>query len=513
MFILEARNIVKTFGLRTILEFDSLHIYEGDRIGVVGANGAGKSTLLGILSGEIAPDFGAVERHRETVFLHQFDETDPTRSGGENRKDQIRSRVDADNLILFADEPTANLDAQGIAWVRRKLESAATLMLVSHDRALLDQLCTRIVEVRDGGLNFYTGNYSDYLRKTRELREEQELRHREFKKKEAQLKAAVAKKEAEITRQKQNHKKQKRNNNSEARLGGHKRNALYKGLERQAGTIQTRIDKLEQVDRPKDLPTLRMDFSLTDPPGNKRAVQGSGLDFSYGERPIFKRASFEVLRGERLAVSGPNGSGKSTLLRLIYDGHLGISKAPKLKLGFLYQDFRQLKPEDTVLENVLSTSVQSMDAVYSALAGLLFVKGDVHKKAEVLSGGEKIRLSLAKLILSDVNAMLLDEPTNYLDIPSLEALKSTLLQYPGTILLVSHDSRFVEEVATRELVIEDCRLVPRKTKESAAAPPDRMLLELRRTRLVQDISSAPADKKPELEREYHKVLKQLSSLG
>lgn len=510
-FILQATKILKQYGVRTILEFEGIQIYEGDRIGIVGANGAGKSTLMGILCGEIAPDNGSVDRRCEVGFIRQLPQREGTLSGGENAKRQIRRETFRDDAIIFADEPTANLDEDGVRWVRAKLLAARTVVLISHDRELLGEVCNRIVEVRDGALHFFTGSYADYERKLEEDKARQQMEYERYKHKKAQLESAVQVQEQHVARQRQKKRREMASNSSEARLGGHKRKASMKKQERIGKVLEARLDRLEKVDRVKEPPRIAIDFSLTEPPGNKNVITCEGLSFAYGEHEIFSGATFTAQNGARLALTGKNGAGKSTLLQLIREGHEAIRCAPKLRPGFLYQDFANIDMQKTVLENTLEGAVQDHTTVRNVLAGLLLRGDDVHKRAEVLSGGERMRLSLAMLITGAYNALLLDEPTNYLDVRSLEAVERVLRDYPGTLLLVSHDRRFVEAVTKEELRIENGKISP----VQKAPPPDpaqKTLLELRRVRLLGEISSAPLEKKLELEAEYARVVEQLRAM-
>ena len=509
MFILQAKNVVKQYGARTILDFPSFQVYEGDKIGVVGGNGAGKSTLLGVLSGEILPDSGEVDLKFQPVFLKQFGSENSTLSGGERQKKRILEQVDDENIILFADEPTANLDTLGVKWVQRKLQASSTVILVSHDRNLLDAVCTRIVEIKDGRLTEYSGNHSDYAKAVELSRHTREEAYYEYKTKQKQLERAYQLKTQRVARMKRS---AKADTSSESRNAKDFLASRAKQSERQAKVMKGRLERLEEVKRPKEPPTLHIDFSLTEPPGNRYVVWTSSLSFSYGDKTIFKDACFSIPRGEKVAICGPNGSGKTTLLHLVHKGDTSLQKAPKLCTGLLNQDFSNINPEKTVLDNALVHNVQSLDVARSTLAGLLFRRDDVFKKAEVLSGGEKMRLSLAMLVLSGINALLLDEPTNYLDIPSLESVGETIRQYPGTVLMVSHDSRFVEETATMKLMIDNCKIVEAYKASKPAPPPDRMLLEMRRIRLVQEIGSAEPHRKDVLEQEYHQILEQLRKM-
>lgn len=511
--ILGAHNIKKAYSGIPVLEFDHLAIYEGDRIGVVGDNGAGKTTLLSILMGEISPDQGHVTRHLQTAYLRQFEDYDETLSGGENRKRDIAREMGGDGQIIIADEPTANLDQQGVAWVERRLNSAAAIVLVSHDRALLDRLCTEIIEVADGKLTHFTGNYSDY-EQAKKLEREQALDARSQRdRKERQLKQAIRHKEQTVVRSGQNYKRERLNNSSEAILGKMRLQGKMAQVHQERKALETRLDKLEDAPFIEKTYTMELDFSRTDPPGNPRVITCNNLSFRYGSNQVLDNVSFIIERGERVAITGENGAGKTTLLNQIIQRNPAVHVVPKLKIGYLQQNFEQLDEEETVLENVMSTTVQTEEVVRNTLASLLFFGNDVFKQAKVLSGGEKIKLALAKLVLSDINALFLDEPTNFLDLSSLEALENTLLSYPGTIVFVSHDKRFRETVATRELELSDGKLVDQSTAVKNPVDTDRMLLDMRRTELSSRLSMASGAEKDKLEQEYQQVIGKLQRLN
>ena len=511
--ILQANNIKKQYGTRTVLNIEGIQIYEGDKIGIVGLNGAGKTTLLNILCGEDEPDSGNISAKSNVAYIRQFEEQSATLSGGENVKQRIQRETAAENTIVFADEPTANLDSDGIKWVKSKLMSAKTVLLISHDRQLLDDICTRIIEIKDGAASFFTGNYTDYLEQIELEQDKLKQKHDEYNRKKAQLLDAIRVREQKIARQKKQKKAELKKNSSEARLGGHKRAASIKKQEHDAKIIKNRMERLEDAEVALKPPKFRMNFSLTNPPKNKNIIICENLSFYYGEKQVLRGASFVVPLGKKIAVTGKNGSGKTTLLKLIYNGHPGITKVPKLRLGYFRQGLENLDSNKTVLENVMQSSVQDSTSVHSILSGLLFREDGFGKKAAVLSGGEKIRLSLAMLIASGCNALMLDEPTNYLDIRSVEAVQSMIKNYPGTVILVSHDSRFVKETTQMEFIVENGKVTAIENQKSAPkTTADKMLLEIRRTRLVAEISSAAPEKKTLLEEEYNRIIKKLAEI-
>lgn len=223
---------------------------------------------------------------------------------------------------------------------------------------------------------------------------------------------------------------------------------------------------MEEKEKPRQQASIHLNFSLTDPPENRRILEAKGLTFSYGSVPIFEDAAFSLANHKKIALVGPNGCGKTTLFRLLERAYAGqgsegagqIRIVPKAKFGFLAQDFSALNPAETVLENALADSVQQPSAVKSALAGLLFPPGTWGKRVAVLSGGERMRLAFAKLLVSAANVLLLDEPTNYLDLPSIRALEKQIQEYEGTVFFISHDQAFIRSTADEILWIEDQKI-------------------------------------------------------
>ena len=531
--LLSANRIVQSFGERKILEFETLNVYEGDHIGIVGGNGVGKTTLLNILSGELVPDEGTVTRAVPVNYFKQFrervEQADPQKcrelglsgkrsrehlSGGEMTRLGLAA-MDQDALLTFADEPTANLDADGVELCCQMLEQCPTLLLISHDRAVLNRLCTRIIEVRDGHLSFYTGNFTAYHEQREQAFQRQEFEYQQYCCEKSRLeKAARQRSQASQSVR----KAPSRMGNSEARL--HKREAGEKmeKLDNARKRILSRLEQLEVKEKPRETAQVRIDFSLTDPPANREIVTGSHITFVYGKSLIFEEASFSLPKGSKTALVGPNGAGKTTLMELICSGAPGIRLVPRAKIGYFKQSLDTLDLSKTVLENVMETSVQSENTMRGILARLLIRREDVFKKAGVLSGGERVKLAFAKLFGSPANLLLLDEPTNFLDMPAIEALQKMVEDYEGTVLFVSHDRTFLDGCATRILRIEDRKLISfdgnltdwekKQTESKSEKKMDQVLLELRLAEVISRLSAPNCPNKEELEREFERLIAQ-----
>lgn len=536
--LIEAINIEKYFGDQKIFSFDNLKIYAGDKIGIIGANGSGKTTLLNILSGDILPDKGNVNRYCQVSFIKQFGEiekgsdqkqlkefkvskqqTITTLSGGEKARIKIASALKS-NALIFADEPTSNLDFNGIELLLQKLNTYESFLLVSHDRNLIDRLCNKVIEIKDNKLIIYKGNYSFYLEESAKRLKNQQQQYENYIEEKIRLEKSLL--EAK-QRSKSVRKAPSRMGNSEARLHKGKTAEKRKKLDTGANQIKNHLEKLEVKEKPMELPKIKMDFSLTNPPSNKILISSYDLSFSYENKEIFKNASFEIKNSNKTAIYGENGSGKTTLLNLINEYNKNINIVPKAKLGYFYQGFENIELNKSVLENALENSVQDKETVRLILARLLFRGDTVFKPASVLSGGERIKLSLAKLLVSDANILLLDEPTNYLDMPSTQVLQALINDYEGTVLFVSHDKDFVNNVADNLLIIQDKKIISfegnsstyensQKEKDNKDNDIEKISLQMKITEIISKLSSVKDSEKAALESEYNDLIKKLKTL-
>ncbi len=538
MLILDARNIRKNFGDRLILSFDSLKIYKGDKIGVVGQNGAGKTTLFNILAGELLPDEGVLKRYCDIAYIKQFsDETftpdakllkefdvrdkykNDQISGGEHTRLKIADALSRSSIILLADEPTANLDQEGLEKLEQKLMQMETLLVISHNRDLLNKLCNKIIEIADGNVLLYEGNFSFYQEQKRIETEHRWFEYEQYIDERAKLENAISNRQSKSKAMK---KAPGRMGNSEARLHKGKTGEKKKKLDDAAKRITTRLEKLEVKQKPREIPSIKLDFTLTHPPQNKTVISCEDLNFSYGRNRIFNHASFKVVNGKKTAIIGPNGAGKTTLLNLINNNTKSINIVPKAVLGYFYQGFENLDGGRTILENVMQESVQTETTARTVLARLNIFGDNVHKNVHVLSGGEKIKISFAKLFVSKANVLLLDEPTNYLDMQSIEALEKTLQEYEGTVLFVSHDKAFVNAVANRLFIIQNQQISAfegnlKDFEESTKALNDgcpemqKSLLKMRLTEIVSKMSLTNCNREA-LEVQYQSIFKLLREI-
>ncbi|MDI9483714.1 MAG: ABC-F type ribosomal protection protein [Bacillota bacterium] len=537
MLLIEAQNIKKYYHDRKIIEFDDFKVYSGDKIGIVGQNGSGKTTFLNILSGEVETDEGYVRRFCDITYIRQFsdeeieaDQKEISRmnlsqiadqavcSGGELTRIKIANAFSKNNLLVFADEPTSNLDFRGVEILKERLSQVDSMLLISHNRDLLDSLCNKTLEIRDGKIKIYNGNYSFYKEQRGIEQKNEMVEYEKYVSEKTKLTNAIENRQRRSGKMR---KAPKRMGNSEARLHTRQANEKQEKIHNAVNSLRTRLEKLEVKESPKELPMIQLDFSLTNPPANRIVISAENFSFSYGKKKIFQNTGFRIFNGSKTALLGENGVGKTTLLNLIAgSGNGSIKIVPKARIGYFYQGFENLQQNMTVLDNVMAESVQSQTVARTILARLLITGDDVYKKVEVLSGGEKIKVSFAKLFVSSANVFLLDEPTNYLDMSSIEALENMLSCYEGTVLFVSHDRAFVNRVADRLLLIENQSIsefdgnldklekYKKQQIQKDINDPEQIALQMRMTEIIAKLSRQDANK-DELEAEYGRLLKKL----
>lgn len=475
--LLQARGLQKHFGDRGVLDIEEIELYQGDRIGLVGENGAGKSTLLGILAGEIAPDSGTVSRFCPMGYIRQLGGEDRDApmdkalqslfsaqeareglSGGERARRRIAAALSQNPLLLLADEPTNDLDIQGVAALEKQLSRfEGALVLVSHDRALLDKLCNVIYELEDGRITVYPGNYSDYRAQKEQKLQRARFEYRQYRAEQARLSAAIQGKREHAS---QVVKLPSRMGISEARL--HRRSATEteEKLHKTRKALETRLEHLEEKPRPREEIALTMRPGSFTPIVSKTALTMRDMNLRAGSKILLQGASMTLPTGSKTALMGPNGCGKTTLIgRILKGSDPRIRLSPGVKLGWFGQDHAAtLDMDKSALDNVAGANVFGQDAPRRVLARLNLKEQQILKPARLLSGGERAKTCLARLLVGDYNLLILDEPTNHLDVFAMEALGKLLMDYAGTLLLVSHDRAFVEKLCGRLVIFEHQRL-------------------------------------------------------
>lgn len=521
--LIEAKGIEKAIGEKELFAISEWHIYEGDRIGIVGRNGSGKTTLLRVLAGKEDPDVGIVQLNGMAGFIEQLAENGPhnTLSGGEQTKEQINKALSIRSGILFADEPTSHLDTDARHYLEKQLKQfSGAVLVVSHDRAFLNRVCNRIIELEEGKVHFYSGNYDDYLQQKNLEKNFAQQEYENYAREKKRLKKAM-----ETTHRKSQGIKSapKRMGPSEARLHKMGNQSNQKTLDRAVKNYEKRIEHLEVKEKPVELSTVTIQLDKGSEIHNPVLVTGNRIFKQFGHQVLLKDIDFQLLNHSRTALIGANGSGKTTLLKMILNQENGIHLAKNVRFGYFSQSLDLLDETKTILENVMQKSTKEESFVRMLLARLLFKGEEVFKPVSVLSGGEKNKVSLALLLVSDANVLILDEPTNYLDIASIEAIETALAGYEGTLLFVSHDEQFIKNVATHIWQIQNQALISKEIdvgslsnapkKDSFETKEELMVLENRLNAVIAQLSlQSGKDPSDPLEKEYSQLLQQIKLL-
>ena len=546
MQLLNIDKLKKYYHDRLVLDIDKFEILEDEKIGLVGANGAGKTTLIKALIGKIEIDEGQIYLTNSYSYISQNENLDiesgnskiksmlnaPDKfeehlSGGEKVKLKIATALKEQKKLVIADEPTSNLDQKSISILEEMLKKhKGSLLLVSHDRDFLDALCNKIVELEDGKIKIYNGNYTTYLKIKEEERNRQEFEYEQFVSEKKRLEAAKIQK---MNLSNGIRKTPKRMGNSEARLhkmGGQKGK---KNLDGNAKAIQSRIDKLEMKERPKSINQIKIHIKDGLEIVSKNLVEINDLTLSVNGDILLDNVSFKVKKNKKIALIGENGCGKTTLIKeIIKNNNPAIKINPRVRIGYFDQSQEILDNQKSILDNIKKDS--SFDETFIRINLNLFgFKGDdVYKKVGILSGGEKVKVSLCKIILEDNNFLILDEPTNYLDIVSLKALEESLQNTDKTMLIVSHDRAFINRVCNDIIEIKNNKIeefngnyknyiehkANRNTKSSNKKNNEEiLLLENKMSRIISMLSTeSNENKKEEYEKEYQLTLAKLKAL-
>ena len=483
-FLLSLKDVSLAFGGPQVLDKVSLSIHKGLRAALTGRNGEGKSTLMKVIAGQLEPDTGEIVRapnlrvvyvsqevieSKSEVEVEQRNLTNSivglrastsTYSGGQIRKARLEQALLSQPDLLLLDEPTNHLDIENIDWlegmIRRQREMA--VVIVTHDRRFLKRVATKILDLDRGELAGWECDYPTFVKRKAELLADEAVYWERKSKKLAQEEAWIRRGvKARTTR-------------NEGRVAALlKLRAEFAARRKQVGTATMRLDTAA-AGGVRVLKIEDLGFGYTVPAAPRREALAGGppvtaprSEGAAGTVRIISNFTADVLRGERIGILGRNGAGKTTLLKLL-TGKLqptegSVTLGTGVEMAFLDQLRGELNPELTVGENIASDRDEVIVGgvkkhVYTYLADFLFAPERVRTPVKALSGGERARLMLAKLFLKPANLLVMDEPTNDLDIETLELLEEQLLNYNGTLLLVSHDREFLDNVVTSTFVLE-----------------------------------------------------------
>ncbi|MFM7605578.1 MAG: ABC-F family ATP-binding cassette domain-containing protein [Prosthecobacter sp.] len=480
--MLSVSNVSKTYAGRTLFSNVSFHINRGEKIGLIGPNGAGKSTLFSLLLQESTPDDGRVMMERGITFGFLPQESAPidevtvlelatghldenhrwevepkakrilsglafresdfernarTLSGGWVMRAHLARLLVQEPDLLLLDEPTNHLDLESLIWFQNYLQGyPGAILMISHDREFLNALCDSILEIAHSKITRYTGNYDDYLREKAARME--------------QLQGAYENQQRELAKM-------------QAWVDKFKAKANFASRAQDKAKM---IDRIEKIEAPiADAKTVK--FRFPQPPrSGQRVIRMTGVDFAYGQTPVYHGLDLEMERGQRTVLVGPNGAGKSTLLKLLAGALTPQAGNRELghnvKLGYFAQ-YRGdvLNMRHTVLQSAMDLPSRPGENLCRTLLGsFLFHGDDVFKPVGVLSGGEKSRLALVRLLLDPPNFLLMDEPTTHLDMGSIDALINALEQYEGTLVFISHDVHFIRQMAKNVLHVSAGVITP-----------------------------------------------------
>ncbi|MGL4372222.1 MAG: ABC-F type ribosomal protection protein CplR [Turicibacter sp.] len=546
MPLISIDKVKKYYSDRLVLDIDHFEMLENERIGLVGVNGAGKTTLLKAIINQIEIDEGQIYLTDSYAYVTQNEDCELDAidgkiksmlnapdtfknhlSGGEKVKLRIAHALQEQKKLMIADEPTSNLDQESIKILEEMFKNyRGGLLLVSHDRQFLDALCHKIIEIEAGKITLYPGNYTTYL----------ELKDKEHKRQHVEFLHYVSERNRleEVKIKKMNlrdgiKKAPKRMGNSEARLHKMGDQSAKKNLDGHIKAIQSRIDKLEVKEKPRAINQIKINVQEGMEIISKNVVEVNDLTLSIKDHVLLNQVSFKVKRNKKIALVGKNGCGKSTLIKeIIQNNNKAISINPRVKIGYFDQSQHILDHEKSILDNIKASS--SFNETFIRINLNLFgFKGDeVYKKVKVLSGGEKVKVALCKIVLEDNNFLILDEPTNYLDIVSLGALEDALIYNDKTMLIVSHDRTFINKVCdyiieiSNQNVIEfngsyDRYLEEKKTKKMAKVTDknqaDILILENKLTQVISLLClETNTEKKRQYEAQYDEILANIKRL-
>ena len=516
MIEISLNKINKNYGFNNVLKDLSFDIKTGERVALIGSNGCGKTTTLKIINGIDFPDSGSVNirkgasigylcqipnveednvtgldvylrgvsdlielENKINEFVSSMSNSDKDikllskmqeefrikegyklkekiekikygfklndevlnteynkLSGGEKTIINLASLILKNPDILLLDEPTNHLDIETLEWFEEYLNNyKGTVLIVSHDRYFLDRVVNKVISLEKGNADIYSGNYSYYMKESERRLMAEFQTYKNLQRKIKAIEEAIAR----------------------LKVWGTKSDnpAFF----RRAEAMQKRLDRMTKIDKPKEKSDLKINLTFNERSAN-HVLTIDELDLHIGSKEILVKSNMSIYYKDRVCLMGKNGSGKTTLIKNILNNtHDNIKLGVNVKIGFIPQEIRFDDEELTVYDYLRNIFIGSESELRSKLSRFYFDSESIFKKLKTLSGGEKVRIKLLELILENANFLILDEPTNHIDIDTREILESSLLDFDGTILFVSHDRYFINKIATKIIRIENKKLV------------------------------------------------------
>ncbi|MFJ5767540.1 ribosomal protection-like ABC-F family protein [Lysinibacillus sp. NPDC093210] len=477
---LKLKNVQISFGEKEVFDTKELTVYQNDRIGIVGKNGQGKTTLLNIIAGITIPDNGNIERFVDFNYFEQMGELQEetnadyldsqllsrlkipnnsveTLSGGEQSKFRLVQLLSKYKMGLLLDEPTTHVDRASIDIMIEELKYYyGTLIFVSHDRYFINSIATKIWEVENGVIKEFNGNYDQYIEQKRQEKLELQRKYQKVSKEKERLQEAVEVKKIQAKKISIVSEKNKQRSIKPNRLASSKqKDTVQKSMLKTVKSIEKRLDMLEEIHIEKEPKQISFPIVKGLEINNRFPIMGHNITVKAGDNILLSDQDFQFPLGKKIAIVGDNGVGKSTFLNYIMNNHEGITLSSKIVFCTYKQMDYKLIGDTSILNYLMKMSEYKESFIRAILSNLGFKEADIRKPLHSLSGGEATRISLAALFAKPSNILILDEPTNFIDLATIEALEKFLIGYKGTVLFTSHDQLIVERVADQIWEIKD----------------------------------------------------------
>lgn len=458
MNIVALNHVRKEVSNELLFESEQFGIPLGRVTGVIGDNGVGKTTFLKMLMGEDLEYEGELKLNGQYSYVPQMNQYEK-KSGGEQVLEMLKVAISSQKDILLLDEPTANLDKESIEWLINSLKKfRGSVLFVSHDRAFLERVADNLIVIKNKKLTFHNLSYKDYVLVVKQNEYRQNLQYRQYLKEVKRLSTQV---EDKKIRAKRLAKRNKKISNSDwkvnSRMGSY--DSQSKSMAKAAKAIENRIEKMVKPDKPHSKRILKFKSIGYLKKNVHTLIRIEEGVLSSDLRMLFSYPIIEVRSTDKIILEGRNKTGKTTFVEALYDKGIAGYYSSDLSIGYFKQNIHNLDDELTILENVMCTSVQDKKTIINLIAKTGIAYEKINCKVKYLSGGEKVKVSLVKTLSCDANLLILDEPTNFLDLMALEALEEFLNSYEGAFILISHDGYLLERVHSNKILeIRDMQL-------------------------------------------------------